>query len=355
MSEPAKNIATSPYNRLSSHPLFMKTSAYATLKKQPMGFLDIGARGGAHPLVEPCADITAVLGFEPDEEACAEILADKTIHQNWGRFDLEPIALADKAGEAELHLIAAPTNHSLRAPNTDFTHRYKMPKWEEVGRWPLKTERLDAILFGKRARENFWGEFIKNDTQGTEYEIFEGSPATLRERTVAIVCEVAFCELYQGQKLFSDVERQLRAHGFAFYGFHTFHTRSLRQIDKKTGRAAERAMYADAVFFKDPLPGSAYGKPLSTRQNQVLFTCALLLGYYDFALELASKTWADEKEAAIIRQLVGDLAHYDPKQAASDVAALSAQVGKNPERANQLVGKFVDARRKYFDYDDVTL
>src|SRR5689334_2721363 len=120
------------HNTLSSNPLFVKTSAENTFKTQPLGFLDIGARGGAHPLVEPCASITAVLGFEPDIDEYEALLKNPAIRQNWARFDLEPIALADKAADAVLHLLAAPTNHSLLPPNTDFTHRYTMPKWKET-------------------------------------------------------------------------------------------------------------------------------------------------------------------------------------------------------------------------------
>lgn len=342
-------------NRISAHPLFAQTAMHAELVAQPMGFLDIGARGGAHPLVEPLAKHTAVLGFEPDEESFNELMNDTKAKQHWARFDLEPVALADKKGEAELHLLSAPTNHSLRAPNKAFTGRYIMPKWEEVGRVPLATDTLDAVLFDRRDGENFWGEFIKVDTQGTEYEIFAGSAKTLDERTVAIVTEVSFGELYAGQKLFSDVEQQLRRHGFSFYGFHTFHTRSLRQMDKKTERCLERAMYADAVFFKDPLPGAFHTKSLSPRQNKLLCACALLLGYYDFALEIARKSWADKKEMETLRALVASLAQYDPKQAADDVAALHAAIQTSPDKANLLVGKFVDSRRLNFDYDDVTL
>jgi FkbM family methyltransferase len=342
-------------DRIASHPLFMRTSMHAELARAPLGFLDIGARGGAHPLVEPLAKLTAVLGFEPDAQSCAQIMADNAARQRWAMFELEPVALSDKQEKATLHLLSAPTNHSLRPPNTDFTRRYVMPKWEEVGSEPLDTQRLDAILFAKRAQEDFWGELMKIDTQGTEYEILEGAAQTLRERTVAIVTEVAFCELYKGQKLFSDVEQLLRGHGFSFYGFHTFHTRSRRQIDKRTQRSLERAMYADAVFFKDPLPGAMYNKPLAPRQNLLLCACALLMGYYDFALEIAEKTWADATQMETMRALVAELASCDPKATAAEVEALQTRIRQSPDQANLLVGKFVDARRMNFDYDDVII
>jgi FkbM family methyltransferase len=342
-------------NDLVTHPCFQKLLPAQSFKEQALGFIDVGARGGAHELVEPLAAMTAVLGFEPDEDEYQRMLQDQAIVKNWADFALEPIALADKAADATLYLLSAPTNHSLRRPNTGFTHRYNMVKWEEVGTWPLKTELLDTLLFGKRAKETYWGEFIKLDTQGTEYEILQGAERMLKERTVALVTEVAFSELYKGQKLFSEVEIFLRNLGFTFYGFHTIHSRSLKQLDKQKQMGIERAMYADAVFFKDPLPGSVYNQPLSLRQNYVLFTCALLLQYYDFALELAAKTWAADslEQLQYVKQLIAELADVSHEQTIDEIIQLAKNAQNRPEKANIYAGKFADKRRVYFDYDDI--
>lgn len=347
----------SHFNALAHHPLFQKLHPAQSLNTKPLGFIDVGARGGAHELVEPIASLTSVLGFEPDESEYQRMQKDQSIANAWAKFALEPIALADKPAEAILHLLSAPTNHSLLPPNHHFTNRYNMVKWIEVGTWPLKTERMDTILFGKREQETEWGEFIKLDTQGTEYEILLGSERTLHERTVAIVTEVAFCELYKNQKLFSEIELYLRECGFTFYGFHTIHSRSLRQLNKAKQRGVERAMYADAVFFKDPLPGSVYNNSLSTRQSHVLFVCALLLKYYDFALELASKTWAmhSPEQLEIVKNLITDLSYVPYENTVKEILHLADRVNANPEHANIYAGKFSDKRRSYYDYDDVVL
>lgn len=343
------------FNTLAKHPLFQKLSPAKSLGLNPLGFIDIGARGGAHTLLEPIAALTAVLGFEPDEEEYHRMLQDAELCKPWAEFALEPIALLDKQSDAILHLLSAATNHSLLPPNTDFTNRYQMPKWQEVGTWPLKTELMDTILLGKRKSETHWGEFIKLDTQGTEFEILQGSKEILRKRTVAIVTEVAFCELYKGQKLFSELELFLRECGFTFYGFYTIHARSLRQLNKEKQIGMERAMYADAVFFKDPLPGSVACADLSERQLHVLFVCALLLKYYDFALELATKTWAKNapEELKMIQQLINDISCLPYEKTVEEVLRLADYVNKSPEKANIYAGKFSDKRRPFFDYDDV--
>ena len=146
-----------------------------------------------------------------------------------------------------------PTNSSLRAPNPAIVARYNMEKWREVGTVPLRTGTLDDVLFGPHEAEPFWGEFIKLDTQGTEYEVLRGATRTLRERTVAIVAEVEFFQVYEGQRLFTEVELMLRELGFTFYGFLTLAQRSCRQLNKRVELGRERYFFGDAVFFKDPL------------------------------------------------------------------------------------------------------
>ena len=339
-------------NDLLKDPLFAKSAPCDTLCAKPLGFVDVGARGGVYEVVEPLAGVTAVLGFEPDEEECARMRAE-LIGSPWVVCDIEPWALGSEEGKAQLHLLSAATNHSLRAPNVDLIRRYNMVKFVEVGNCTLRTKRLDQILFGPRAAEGYWGEFLKLDTQGTELEILAGAQRTLSERTVTIITEVAFCQIYEGQKLFSEIELFLRPFGFSFYGFSTTHHRARKYLDKRKEVGRERALYADAVFFKDALPGGPQPAPLSERGNHVLFACAILLGYYDFALELALGTWAVGEEADRIKALIHKHATLPPSQSYDDAIALAERVRSNPERANIEVGRFVDQRRGRCDYDDV--
>jgi len=350
----AESFLVSFLHAISNNPYFLETSVFKTLDSQPLGFIDIGVRGGIQELIEPIAKNVAALGFEPDEEEASKLSSDPEISASWAEFCLELTALSDKKRKAEMQLFNWPYNNSLLPPNEAFVGRYEMQeKWSKVGTEKIEADTLDNILFKVRKDEQYWGEFIKSDAQAAEYEILSGSKRTLSERTVALVIEVYFCEVYKGQKLFSEIEQLLRHHGFTFYGFHTMHTRSLGQLDKAKHVGRERVMYADAVFFKDPLPGAAFNEELTTRQLHILFICALILGYYDFALELATKTWAKGKEIDNIISLINDLSNVEPESTAKEVETLLQTIKNNPEIANIYVGKFVDKQRLYFDYDDV--
>lgn len=245
-------------------------------RARPLGFVDVGARGGVHPLVAPIASQVAVLGFEPDEEACSAL--NREAHP-YAALVCLPVALSNREGHALLYRFAASTNDSLCPVNQRFVDRYRMEKFRPSGpeSWvPVTT--LDAALLGHPGQ----GEFLKLDTQGTEYEVLEGAKRTIGESTVAIYCEVEFHPIYRGQALFGDVAGLLGVHGFSFFGFDNIGHRS-RQFLGKTGKG-ERWLHADAVFFKDPLePRNA---EMSERERQVVFTAAMLTGYIDFSMEL---------------------------------------------------------------------
>jgi len=344
-------------NSLLTDPLFAASAPGVAFQSKPLGFIDIGARRGAHPCIEPLAGATAVLLFEPDREEFDRLQSNLVSEVPWKVCQIEPQALAAASGSAQLHLYSNPNNCSLRPANFNLVERYNIAGFEPKGSVSLPVVSLDQILFGDRAEEDYWGEFLKLDTQGTEYEILQAAQRTLSERTMAMIVEVEFCHLYEEQKLFSELEILLRESGFSFYGFAKINHRSRKrvpQLDKHKEIWRERALHADAIFFKDPLPGGPKQVSLSERGNYVLFTCALLLGYYDFALELALETWAVGEEAKRIEKLVRQLAALSPAQSYSEARSLAERVREKPEFANIEVGRFVDRRRQWCDYDDVS-
>jgi len=341
-------------NYLLSDTLFKESAVGKELLEKPLGFIDIGARGGVHSLVEPLADCTAVLAFEPDEDECARLL--KKQKAKYAAIEILPVALADKEGEKILYKYASPVNNSLRPENTYAINRYKINTFQRIGTIPIQTTTLDKVLFEKTSLLDTYGEFIKLDTQGTEWEILQGAQRVLEERTLAIILEADFFPYYEGQKLFSDVEIFLRKRGFFFYGFMEMHYRSCKSLDKLFENGRERTFWGDAVFFKDPIPmGTSTSKTLTKRGAYVLFALALLTGYYDFALELALKEWAKGEESIRIANLVHGLSYLDPRETYTELLSLVERVKANPETANIEVGRFVDNRRHINDYDDIPI
>ena len=164
-------------------------------------------------------------------------------------------------------------------------------------------------MFSGRHSGRF-GEFVKLDTQGSEYEILQGASRVLSERCVAVFCEVEFFHVYRDQKTLADVTCLLREHGLVLYALYP-HYRSAGKLDRRAHDTEERLMWADAVFFKDPLDDLNLGKPLPSRNLLALILCALTMRFYDFALELAGRFIEDATERSLITDSVLQLGRKD--------------------------------------------
>lgn len=81
---------------------------------------------------------------------------------------------------------------------------------------------------------------IKMDVQGYEDRVLSGGAATFAS-AAAVLTEVSFVPLYQGQLLFDELHQRLRAAGFRCAGF----------IDAAQDPRSDRPLYADALFLRD--------------------------------------------------------------------------------------------------------
>jgi len=350
-------LRPSGLNAVVDHPRLIESGLLGLFATDPIGFVDVGARGGVHEMVEVLARATAVLGFEPDAAECERLSAIPEVTAPWAAFRLLPVAVAERECTATLHLLSASTNHSLRAPNPVVTSRYRMTKFTEIGTTEVRCRTLDDALDDLRSgsRSASLAEIVKLDTQGSEFEILLGARRTISRHTVAVVSEVSFCPIYAGQKLFSDLEPMLREMGFSFYGFVSMHGRSRKLLDKRTHVTAERAFYADALFIRDPFDEFTPRAWFGERQCAVLFLFSLALGFFDFALELCreSSLRARFNAEGKLDAVVAELASHAPATATEALKQLAEKVRAEPGDANVLIGSFVDQRRMLCDYDDV--
>ena len=350
LSPPA--TASTGLNMIVEMPGLEKTDWAREWQLRPLGFIDIGARGGVHAMVEPMAKWTKVLAFEPDAAEC-ERMRPELAKSPFAQMELRACGIAGADGEADLHLLANPVNHSLLAPNAHLAGRYAIRGFNEVGVARVPCRSLDSLLLGDMRDEPHWGEFIKIDTQGGELAILQGARKVLATRTMTLSLEAGFFPTYLDQPLFSEIELFLRGEGFILYGFHDLHHRSQKRLDKKIESGRERLFFTDAVFFRDPLDPANAGVSFSPRQWRSLLAGALLLRYYDYALELLESLGFPEENKEKLCDTIRRLATISPAAMTGEVEELQAAIAARPELANILVGKFVDARRAWPDYDEL--
>ena len=214
----------------------------------PVAIVDIGAMmvdGAEEPYTPLVRQGKArIIGFEPDAKECERL---NRRHGAPNRFF--PFFVGD-GRPAVFHETNMTFTGSLFPPNTRLLEHY--PSVNDVVRpvadHPVETKRLDDIA------EIGDVDMIKIDVQGSELAVFQGADRAL-DQAVLIQTEVEFVEIYQGQPLFGDIDRHLRARGFQFYCFDTVSLRALSPVavKDKPHTGLRQFMWADAVYVRDIL------------------------------------------------------------------------------------------------------
>ncbi|MBN1548050.1 MAG: FkbM family methyltransferase [Syntrophaceae bacterium] len=183
--------------------------------------LDIGARGGVVGDLLPIAPAVHAIGFEPDRHECERLNKDASTGKcPWKSIRYIPIALWS-GEEAKLNLYRKRGCSSLLRANMQFAKEYGRDDYyilEDV--ISLKSARLDDVAIEHSFAK---ADYIKIDVQGAEMEVFESGRNLIQDSVMVIRAEVAFMSLYEGQPLFSDIDRYLREKGYSFIDFCEMH------------------------------------------------------------------------------------------------------------------------------------
>ncbi len=321
---------------------FRASSLAHEFQAEPLGFVDVGSLGGVHAVVDPVAQLVHALCFEPDPEGFELLRAKYASPAPYAGVSLERIALAgDTRAKRTLHVSVTPTNTSLLEPNPVFINRYRAHRFMPSHVVDVATTTLDEVVFSGRHPGRF-GEFMKIDTQGSEHEILQGASRVLSERCVAVFCEVEFFNVYRDQKTLADITCLLREHGLALYALYP-HYRSAGTLDRRTHDTEERLMWADAVFFKDPLDDMNLARPFSARNARALILCAMTMRFYDFALELAGRFVEVAAERSLLTDAIQRLARTDRDRFLADYRQVKDEIRSDADFLK--LAKFVETHR----------
>ena len=197
----------------------------------PIIAVDVGAANDLIGLgaLGPFCEIHAV---EPRSDAAVRPSAGaKVIHHNVG--------LAPRPGPHQLFITRGAEASSLRRPNKTVAERCGPDIFEVVGE-----ATIDCITLAEFVAANSMPhiDFLKIDTQGTEIEILKSGPL---DRISIIRTEAEFVEIYEGQALFDDIQRELSSRGFRFIEF------------TDEGLLDGKRIWADALFIRSDLSGPA--------------------------------------------------------------------------------------------------
>jgi FkbM family methyltransferase len=219
-----------------------------------------------HQLLHACPG-SEIIAFEVDEAECKKLneRAPEGI-----RFFAQVLGRGEEA--RDFYVASAPMCSSLYPPNQAFCDLF-----HNLGSLvrTARTIRIDTVSLDYFARHSGIDsiDFIKIDVQGAELEIFQGGERILKN-VLAIVSEVEFQPIYDGQPLYEEVSAYLRTQGFAFHKFLGLAGRTcVPVVINGNLNFPISHLWSDAVFIRDLTH-------LDQLSDAALFKLALLMECY---------------------------------------------------------------------------
>jgi FkbM family methyltransferase len=258
-------------------PIIFSESFRSIVKGQPLVYVDAGARGGLEgPWGEIHDDRLHVVAFEPDPEG-AKALARKP------NVDVVESALWSERGTVDVHLAKIPSTSSVHPPNWPLLKRF--PPQHAEPRTTLKVsevlcDTLDASLarLGKRA------DFLKIDTQGSEFEILSGAEKALEDSIFGVVAESWTIEVHKGQRMTGEILSFMNQRGFALFDLSVGAAWYRRGAERLLARNKRQIVGLDLLFFREPTAVPARFADAATAARAAAI--AELYGFPDLALEI---------------------------------------------------------------------
>jgi FkbM family methyltransferase len=251
----------------------------------PLVIGDVGARQGFDRGWDVFGEHCLQIGFEPDAEECARIAAayDARRDADLPRERIESVALWNEAGRRPLYVMRDANVASCYPPNLAFFRRLPDPSPMHV----LKTVEIETTTLDRyHAATGARFDVLKLDVQGGELAVLQGGARQLAGHVLAVITEVEFVELYEGQPLFADVDRFLRGHGFGLFDLDVRRWRRRALPADFDGIRVGQTVWGDALYLRDPIVSPV---PAGADARVTLLKLAALAEFFalpDYAMEI---------------------------------------------------------------------
>jgi len=176
----------------------------------PITYFDIGARGDIQePWLQFQSDEIKVIGFEPDLFECerlSKIYTNRRYYPYalWGNREIRPFYIC-KWGSTS----------SMYPPSQDENKAYEPHHWS--GRVPVKILQVECNKLDSIVPDVDSPDFIKIDTQGSEFEILKGAEDLLISGNPLVLAETWCTDIYKGMPLTHDVMALMYRLGYNVY------------------------------------------------------------------------------------------------------------------------------------------
>lgn len=263
---------------------FINPVFHSYYQKHPIRLIDVGARGGLNNNWRKAKRFLSLIGFEPDARAFEDLKKNSAASEVYINS-----ALDKEKKKIDFYHTKQGGLSSIFRPRYDFLKQF--PEWERFAVSEITKEEVDSLdsQLEKHRLEDI--DFIKLDTQGNELYILEGAGVAL-SNVFGLEVEVEFSQMYEGQPLFSDLDKFIRNLGFQLFDLRPCYWK--RKEGKRYGGLKGQLIFAEALYF---LRLEQIRERLDRIQDPALrkakilksISIALLYGYIDYALEIFGK------------------------------------------------------------------
>ena len=187
--------------------------------KERINFIDVGC---ADYLIEPWSkytkNINFILGFDVHgiKEYKRQLLREKINHKIYQKLiftePLDKILVCKKKQNSSLFKVDTNLMKEYVRKSGKGEYRYKQREFDFRSKRTKKVKcvRLDETI--DKMGINF--DFIKIDTQGSEYQVLKSLGEYLKTQIIGVYAELFFKPLYREIILYQDVDKYLRSCGF---------------------------------------------------------------------------------------------------------------------------------------------
>lgn len=237
--------------------------------ERPTQVVDVGANPLSDPPYKRLFDMGGcnVLGFEPHPEAFAALQKQAAAGESY---------LPHAVGDGQRHTLRISRDSGLTSVFPAYEGAFNFlgrsrKNMETVDQAELDTVRLDDL------DEVPPFDLLKIDIQGGEVLVFEGAATKLRHAT-AVITEIRYYQLYEGEPMFGGIDVALRKLGFQLHKIVEEKAKVIpnSQIDRlKRSVNRNQVIDADAVYVRD------LGEAEALSNAQLAHLAILAAGVFD--------------------------------------------------------------------------
>ena len=172
--------------------------------------IDAGGRYGLHPTWKSFTGELAYYLFEPDSLEC-----DRLITKYANRSDdvnILNLALDECDGVLEIDLFKnrAMSSSAVRNPISSLFRDERLQEVQIIDRIQVRSRSIDSFSNENKLEV----DFLKLDTEGSEYDILIGARNQISKSVIGIRVEVSFDNIFEGKPLFGAISELLLQENF---------------------------------------------------------------------------------------------------------------------------------------------